>query len=365
MARPTTATIDLDAIRNNYQYAKQLAPGARALAIVKANAYGHGAPEVAQALQNEADGFGVACIEEALQLRESGVNKPILLLEGFFEADELPLIADQQLWTAIHSAEQVEQLARVRLSRPVNVWLKTDLGMHRLGVSPSEYETLYNQIKELDQVSEVISMGHFPSADDPNTALTGQQISLMRNLTGTTERPVSLANSAACLGHQRAASDWQRPGLMLYGASPFSNDQPLARKLQPAMTLSSKIIAVREIDAGESVGYSATWTASRRSRIATVAIGYADGYPRHARSGTPVLVANQRARLTGRVSMDMLSIDITDIPQAGLGSEVELWGKNLLAAEVAEYADTIPYTLFTGITARVHKSYRSVADTEQ
>lgn len=357
MGRAATATINLKAVQHNYRLAKSLAPAGKALAIIKADAYGHGANQVAGALQAEADGFGVACIEEALALRDAGIRSPILLLEGFFTADELEVISQAGLWCAIHSLDQIEILAVSQLAKPVNVWLKMDSGMHRLGVQPEEYITAYQRLKTLPQVEEVVLMSHFSSADEPDKPITAEQIACFDQHVRGVNAEVSLANSAATLAYPSARRQWLRPGLMLYGASPFTQPQELADQLIPAMSLTSEVIAVRTIEAGESVGYGCTWSSQRTSRVATVAMGYADGYPRHARSGTPVLVNGRRSQIIGRVSMDMLAVDLTDIPTAGVGARVELWGENLLAADVAPYCDTIPYTLFTGITRRVHKDY--------
>lgn len=357
MARAATATINLNAIRHNYRLAKSVAPEQQALAIIKANAYGHGAIEVANALSDEADGFGVACIEEASELRQAGIDLPILLLEGFFSADELPLISELNLWCAVHSLEQIEIIAQTKLPKPITIWLKMDSGMHRLGISPEEYSTAFQQLSTLEQVDNIVMMSHFSSADEPELCTTAKQIKVFDEAAKQLNAPVSLANSAATLEHTNARRNWQRPGIMLYGASPFCAPQALADQLKPALTLSSEIIAVREIQPGESVGYSATWTSDKVTRVGTVAIGYADGYPRHAKSGTPVLVDGHKSNIIGRVSMDMLTVDLTDIPDADVGSYVELWGENLAATEIAHHCDTISYTLFTGITRRVHKKY--------
>lgn len=357
MARAATATINLNAIRYNYRLAKAAAPQQRALAIIKADAYGHGAVRVAQALADEADGFGVACIEEAIELRDAGIDLPILLLEGFFSADELTYISEKELWCAIHSVEQIDILATAELQKPITAWLKMDSGMHRLGVKPEQYAAAFTQLSELAQVENVVLMSHFSSADEPALAATHEQIQRFDAATVGLDAAVSLANSAATLEYDDARRDWQRPGIMLYGASPFAQAQTLADQLKSAMTLSSEVIAVRELEIGEPVGYSQTWRCQRPSRIGTVAIGYADGYPRHAKSGTPVLVDGHQTQIVGRVSMDMLAVDLTDIPSAGIGSYVELWGENLPATEIAKCSDTIPYTLFTGITRRVHKKY--------
>jgi alanine racemase len=357
MARAATATIHLDAIRHNYRLAKSVAPEQRALAIIKANAYGHGAVDVAQALSTEADGFGVACIEEAIELVEAGITLPILLLEGFFSPDELDYISKHNLWCAVHSLDQIDIIANATLTKPITIWLKMDSGMHRLGVAPQDYKAAFEKLMALPQVADVVLMSHFSSADEPDLKVTAEQIRLFDTATSTLNAAISLANSAGTLAHAESRRDWQRPGIMLYGATPFDQAQALADQLKPAMTLSSEIIAIRDLQPGDSVGYSCTWTCKRPTRVGTVAMGYADGYPRHAKNGTPVQVNGHKSQIIGRVSMDMLSVDLTDIPDAQVGSYVELWGENVLASEVATYCDTIPYTLFTGITRRVHKKY--------
>ncbi|WP_286239443.1 alanine racemase [Neptuniibacter halophilus] len=357
MARAATATINLSAIRHNYELAKSMAPEQRALAIIKADAYGHGAVRVAEALSDIADGFGVACIEEAVELREAGVTLPILLLEGFFSADELEYISENQLWCTVHSWEQIEALQTASLKQPIKIWLKMDSGMHRVGIQPADYKDAYSRLSEMDQVSDIVMMSHFSSADEPEKPVTDTQIATFNQATEGLDSPVSLANSAGTMEHNGARREFQRPGIMLYGATPFMTSHPVADKLQPAMTLSSEVIAVRELEAGEPVGYGCTFVCDKPSRVGTVAMGYADGYPRHAKTGTPVLVNGQMSRIIGRVSMDMLAVDLTDIDDAKVGSPVEFWGENLLASDVAVHCDTIPYTLFTGITRRVHKKY--------
>lgn len=357
MARPATAVINLSAIRENFRFAQELAPYSRVMVIVKANAYGHGAVEVSRFLAPEADAFGVACIEEAIELRDAGIENPILLLEGFFEPEELDLIVEKDLWTVIHSEEQLAWISQAKLSSPITVWLKVDIGMHRLGISPDRYEAVRTMLEEMPQVCEVVSMGHFSSADDENQNVTAAQTERFKKLIPSNESPFSLANSAGCLAHSKASGTWQRPGIMLYGATPLKGHKPEHGNLKPAMTLNSEVIAVRDVPIGESVGYSATWTAARPSRIGTVAMGYADGFPRHAKTGTPVMVDGIETQIVGRVSMDMLAVDLTEILTAKVGSSVEFWGEDISANLVADWCDTIPYTLFTGITNRVHKRY--------
>ena len=357
MGRAATATINLNAFRENYRLAKSVAPHQQAVAIIKADGYGHGAIKLAFALEPEADAFGVACIEEALELREAGIKKPILLLEGFFTADELPIISDNQFWCAVHSLEQIDIIAQANLNSPLNIWLKMDSGMHRLGVMPNDYVMAYEKLTQLPQVHQVVLMSHFASADDLTSEITRKQIDCFNQTTSSIDAPISIANSAATLGHEETRHEFQRPGIMLYGATPFEHSHPLAGQLKAVMTLTSEIIAIRDIAAGEGVGYSHRHVCQTPTKVGTVAMGYADGYPRHAKEGTPVIVNGQRTHIIGRVSMDMLTVDLTHINNAKVGARVELWGDNLPAAEVAPYADTIPYTLFTGITRRVHKKY--------
>jgi alanine racemase len=346
--RPARALIDLDALRHNYRLARELS-GARALAVVKADAYGHGAVRCAQALEAEADGFAVACIEEALALRWAGIRAPILLLEGFFEADELALIEQHELWCVVHALWQVEAIERAQLRKPLQVWLKLDSGMHRVGLHPADYQAGYQRLQASGKVDKIVLMSHFARADEPECGRTDEQLAVFQRASEGLSAEVSLRNSPAVLGWPGVPSDWVRPGIMLYGATPFEQAQAEAARLKPVMTLESKIISVRELPAGEPVGYGARFVSERSTRVGVVAMGYADGYPRHAPTGTPVVVDGQRTRLIGRVSMDMLTVDLTDLPQAGLGSRVQLWGDQVLASEIAACAETIPYQLFCNL----------------
>ena len=346
--RPARALIDLQALRHNYRFARQLT-GARALAVIKADAYGHGAVRCALALEAEADGFAVACIEEALELREVGIKAPVLLLEGFFEASELELIARHDLWCVVHSLWQLEAIEKASLARPIQVWLKMDTGMHRVGLHPQDYQAAYQRLQASGKVSKIVLMSHFARADELDSEASSQQVAVFEAARQGLNAEVSLRNSPAVLGWPQIPSDWVRPGIMLYGATPFESAQAEADRLQPVMTLESKVISVRELPAGEPVGYGARFVSPRPTRVGVVAMGYADGYPRHAPTGTPVLVAGKRSQLIGRVSMDMLCIDLTDVPEAGLGSTVELWGKNILASDVATQAGSIPYQIFCNL----------------
>ena len=357
MSRPAIAHIRLDAFRHNYRVAKQAHNG-KALAVIKANAYGHGAVHCAKAIEGEADGFAVACLEEALQLREAGIPEPILLLEGFFEAIELPEIVANDLWIVVHAQWQVEILLAAKLAKPLHVWLKMDSGMHRVGLSPNEYAQAYEHLKNHKNVVKIVLMTHFANADNVSSNHTLQQIETFQNTIQGLNAETSLANSAAILGWKQAKCDWTRPGIMLYGADPLMN---VDTKLKPVMQLTSKIISIRSIKQGESIGYGSIFTAERDTVVGVVACGYADGYPRSAVTGTPMAADGKMTRLIGRVSMDMLFVDLTDILNATIGSQVELWGNQVSANAVATSAGTIAYELFCNVK-RAHFQYFDAAN---
>lgn len=359
MARPAVAEINLKNIRANFKLASSLASQGRTLAVVKADAYGHGAVQVAKYLAQDAEVFAVACIEEALTLRASGLDQPILLLEGFFDADELETISREGFWTAVHHQDQLDQIAQCTITKPITVWLKIDTGMHRLGFSIEHAIKAYKELHNMPQVKHVVVMTHLANADDSLTEkVTVQtQLSQLPAFFSSPEVELSIANSAGILDHKTARRHWQRPGIMLYGACPLAKSNAYSDTLRPVMTLKSKVIATRWVEPGESVGYGGRFVAARRTRVGTVAMGYADGYPRQAVEGTPIIVNGQRTQLIGRVSMDMLTVDLTDLPEANVGSEVELWGEKISANEVAAYCDTIAYHLFTGVTNRVPRKY--------
>lgn len=346
--RPARAVIDLHALRHNYRLARELS-SANALAVIKADAYGHGAVACAQALQAEADGFAVACIEEALQLRAAGIRAPILLLEGFFDADELPVIVEHDFWCVVHSLWQLEAVERATLAKPVQVWLKLDSGMHRVGLAAADYLAGHRRLLASGNVEKVVLMTHFSSADELDKPRSAEQLEIFNAAKQGLNAQVSLSNSPAILGWPSIVSDWVRPGIMLYGATPFAHAQPNADRLQPVMTLSSKIICVRELAVGEPIGYGGGFVCSRPTRVGIVAMGYADGYPRTAPSGTPVFVDGQPSQIIGRVSMDMLNVDLTDVPNAGVGSTVELWGKHVAVGDIAERVGTIAYQLLCNV----------------
>ncbi|MFJ3467763.1 alanine racemase [Pseudomonas sp. NPDC090201] len=353
--RPARALIDLQALRHNYQLARETT-GAKALAVIKADAYGHGAVRVAQALESQADGFAVACIEEALELRQAGIRAPVLLLEGFFEADELSLIVEHDFWCVVHSTWQLEAIERTAVGKPLTVWLKMDSGMHRVGIHPAEYQAACQRLQASGKVAKVVLMSHFARADELESTRTDEQVAIFQTAREGLSAEISLRNSPGVMGWPEVPSDWVRPGIMLYGATPFDQSQPVADRLQPVMTLESKVICVRELPAGEPVGYGGAFVTDRPMRIGVVAMGYADGYPRQAPTGTPVMIDGHRSQLLGRVSMDMLCVDLTNVPGAGLGSRVELWGKNVLASDVASSASTIPYQIFCNLK-RVPRLY--------
>lgn len=364
MYRPAVANIHLHPLSHNYRIAQSLCPtGGQALAVVKADGYGHGAVAVAEALAMDAPAYGVACIEEALELRAAGIAAPILLLEGFFTADEIPLMIEHRFWTMIHCPEQLEtlvqQLNNSSVTRPISVWLKVDTGMHRLGFSVEQADTACRQLLSLPNVSDLCLMTHFANADleQPTGVSQSQQLQRFQAFANKYSLPTSVANSAAMLSYPNARLNWQRPGIMLYGASPLEKPSSFCQQLQPVMHLESAVIATRWIDSGESVGYGSRFTATQPTRVATVAIGYADGYPRQAREGTPVAIDGKITQLIGRVSMDMITVDITHIPEAGVGSKAQLWGDLVSANQVARCCDTIAYHLFTGVTKRVPRRY--------
>jgi alanine racemase len=358
MSRPTFATIDTAAFVANYRYAKALAPDSRAVAVIKANAYGHGAVRLARALGGEADALGVACSEEAMELRESGVGNPIVLLEGVFEPDEIRNAALHGFHLVIHSQAQLDWLLAARPARPLGVWLKVDTGMHRLGLTPDEVNRAYRQLSESPNVAEIVLMSHFARADETGSRATRDQLALFRRSTDGIDAACSLANSAAILSWPETHGDWIRPGIMLYGSSPLDRADSLAARLSVVMCLESQLIATHDLAAGESIGYGARYTCDKPTRVGVVAIGYADGYPRQAPDGTPVAVNGRPTRLIGRVSMDMLTVDLSGQPNAGIGDRVQLWGDLIDVNEVARSSGTIAYELFTRITRRVHLIYR-------
>ena len=354
-SRQATAIIDLDAIRHNFDQAKQRAPASKVMAVVKADAYGHGASKVAQALVG-ADAFGVARVSEAVKLRESGIGQPICLLEGVNDPEELNLASVYELQVVLHNWEQLELLATRGARR--HAWVKVDTGMGRLGFSVEETPSV---LQKLGHQGLLGLMTHLADAGDKRSTTTGHQIARITSLANSLDVPgsevLSIANSGGVLALHNPPGDWVRPGLMLYGASPFNDLDPIP-SLHAAMSFGAPVIAVRTIRQGESVGYGGVWTADKDSTIAVIAVGYADGYPREIAQGAPVLVNGVRYPLVGRVSMDMICVQLDMAHSVKVGDRAILWGDDLPVEEIADKAGTIPYALLCGVTARVNRRHR-------
>ncbi|MEM7541456.1 MAG: alanine racemase [Pseudomonadota bacterium] len=346
MTRPTRVTVDLSAARANLRRARELAPNSKLMAVVKADGYGHGIVRMAGAFA-DADALGVASLDEAEVLRRAGVEQRIVLLEGPFDAGEFQTIVELNLDTVIHSHRQLEYLPDGKT--PNSVWLKVDTGMHRLGFDPCEFRAAYERIASV--VPEVILMSHFANADDRSSSMVEQQSAVFDALVDG-ERPCSLANSAGLLGWRGTHRQWVRPGVMLYGVSPFIDTIGRDHDLKPVMSLETELISTRHVAAGESVGYGGRFRASESMPVGVAACGYGDGYPRHAGTGTPVLVNGARCRVIGECSMDMIAIDLSAAPGAQIGDRVTLWGAQLPVEEIARSAGTIPYELLCGMKLR-------------
>ncbi|MBD1584276.1 alanine racemase [Pseudoalteromonas sp. S16_S37] len=352
------AEIDLSALAHNLRSIKAMAPSARIMAVLKANAYGHGLVTIAQHLQG-ADAFAVARVDEALALRAGGLTNPIVLLEGFFTASDIPILLANNFQAVIHNEEQIIALEQAQLDAPIAVWLKVDTGMHRLGIEPEQLERFYLRLKNSPNVKPNIQlMTHFSCADDKLNPKTKQQIDAFLKLVDNKEEQLCMANSAGIIGWPKSHGDWVRPGLMLYGVSPMIEQVGHDHGLRPVMKLTTKVIAIRRVPANEPVGYGGRWQSDKDTMLAVVAMGYGDGYPRHAKNGTPVIIKGQRFGIVGSVSMDMITVDIGDNQaHVQIGDEVEMWGPNLPVEEVAMYADTIPYELLCNVTPRVSYEY--------
>lgn len=353
MTRAARATVDTSALQHNLRVVRRLAPRARVMAIIKANAYGHGLVGCARALR-EADAFGVARIEEAVALREAGLDNAIVLLEGAFDAAQLPLAAALGLELVVHSPEQLDMLAAAQLPRPLQAWLKLDTGMNRLGFPPGAARDAWRRLRSCAAVGpDLRLMTHLACADGRDASVTDTQLQRFAAALGDLPGERSVANSAGLLWRPDSHADWVRPGIVLYGVSPFADQDGAELGLRAVMTLASTVIALRDVRRGERVGYGGLWTAREDCRVAIAAIGYGDGYPRRLGSGAPVRVRGQRAPLAGRISMDMIAVDVTRVPGVRVGDEVTLWGEGLPVEELARLADTIPYELLCGVTQRV------------
>ena len=356
MSRPLLARIERSAFLSNIAHLQSLAPESELVLVVKANAYGHGIAGLVNQLSGHR--VAVASSEEARELFDLGYQGEVILLEGAFNKACIESLAAHQVCYVVHSVEQLELL--IAQEYQGKIWLKLDTGMHRLGLTESALADCLSRLSSQSAIHVETMMTHFSSADDRRNGSFNSQLALFNRMVkhfDLEHLPQSLCNSAALLLHTECHQQIARPGIALYGSNPAPLISSLADSLVAVMTLRSEVIALRQIDAGETVGYGDTWTATQSSTIATVAVGYGDGYPRHAVSGTPVLVEGQRASLAGRVSMDMISVDVTGLSNVRIGSEVELWGKNLSVDEVASSAGTISYELTTGLTARVPRHF--------
>lgn len=348
--RPIQATISTTALQHNLAIVRRHAKTAKVMAVVKANGYGHGLMHVAHALSST-DGFATLNLSEAVDLREAGFEQDILLLEGVFNEEELRIAASFEISVVVHNRIQVNLLFNTPLSKQVNVYLKMNSGMNRLGFVPTDYLAVYQQLNNCHHVGNITLMTHFATADEDSGI--SAPLARFKAVTTSLDAPVSLANSAAILRHPEAHADWVRPGIMLYGATPVSGTPAATFDLKPVMQLTSQIIAIQTLAVGESVGYGARFTATKVTRIGVVACGYADGYPRHAPNGTPIAVNGKLTRTLGRVSMDMLFCDVTDMPEADIGSGVELWGATVPVDVVAEASCTVGYELLCAVAPRV------------
>ena len=354
-----SVTIDSGALRHNLEVIRRLAPKSRVMAVIKANAYGHGLVAAARAL-NSADAFAVARLGEALMLRDAGIKSRIVLLEGVVDREQLDAAAAAGLEMVVHSPEQLELLGAAASGARFKVWLKLDSGMNRLGFKGDAFHKAYAALSSMASVQAPIHLcTHLASADMPDLPTTAEQLMVFAAATRSLACERSMASSAALIGFPDSRGDWVRPGLMLYGISPFRGATGADHDLRPVMTLCSRVIAVKHLAEGEQVGYGGDWTATRPTRLAIASVGYGDGYPRSVASGTPVLVNGERAGLAGKVSMDMLAIDVTDVQHSvKVGDPVVLWGEGLPVEEIALWAETIPYTLVCGISQRVAVIFR-------
>ena len=350
--RPTRALINSESLRHNFARVCSLAPLASVMAVIKANAYGHGLVWAAKTLQ-EAGAFGVASVEDGVQLREAGIQKPICLLEGFFHPDELPDLVRYQLSSVVHHESQLWDLEHADKIKPIDVWVKIDTGMHRIGFAPTAVPDVIKRLKVCMAAGRVRVMSHFPTADNRFDSATSQQIRMFDDLTLNLNVERSLANSAGIVNWPSSHFEWVRPGIMLYGASPMIGISAAELDLKPVMTLTSELIAVNPRRKGDAIGYGGDWICPEDMPVGVIAIGYGDGYPRHAPPGTPVLVNGARVPLVGRVSMDMIMVDLRDLPDAKVGDAVTLWGTGLPVEEIAALTGTISYELLCCVTSRV------------
>ena len=356
MSRLTRARINLDALGHNVDLARSMAPASALMAVLKANAYGHGLLPVAHELAGRVDAYAVSCVEEALPLRQAGLDHRIVLLEGFFQANEIPVFAAHRFDAVIHQPWQIEALEQAELPGPIDCWLKVDTGMGRLGFTPEDAPAAAQRLRRCSQVGVLRWMTHFSDADQVNSSQTEDQLARFGAVIDTGDR-ASAANSAATLRWPSTHQDWVRPGIMLYGSSPFAEPAGHAA-LAPVMQLEAPLISVKWLPAGHGVGYGGRFVCPEAMPVGVVAIGYGDGYPRHAPNGTPVRINGSTAALIGKVSMDMLCVDLRAVTQPRVGDRVILWGDQPKAGAIAERCGTISYELFCQLTPRVQRIYR-------
>jgi alanine racemase len=353
MSRPSRVVIDKQALKHNLKHVQSLAPHSKVMAIIKADAYGHGLVRVAETL-SDADAFGVACLEEAQQLRSAAITTPIVLLEGPHKAVDLAAIDKLKLEIIVHNEFQLDMLEQAEISEPLQIWIKIDTGMHRLGFPLHKVADVLNRVANCKNIKTSFRlMTHLATANEQDNPLTQTQLEKFKQICNGLEVEKTIANSAAVISLPETNVEWIRPGLMLYGVSPMVDSYADELGLKPVMTLESELISIHQLQQGEPVGYGATWRCPEDMPVGVVAAGYGDGFPRHAKSGTPVLVNGVRCALVGRASMDMLTIDLRNQPDARIGDRVVLWGESLPVEEVARHADTIPYELLCGVHKRL------------
>ena len=353
-----TATIDLTALQYNFSQVKKLAPRSKVIAMIKSNAYGHGLIHIAKTLQ-AADAFGVARLTAALHLREAGIQKPIVLMQGFLNAEQLPIISQYRFQIVVHYPEQVALLLKLQLEKPLDIWLKVDTGMGRLGFTLEQAQQQYQCLRDSKNIDTIRFMTHFASVDELQHENNTKQFSRLTTAKESLPGEWSAAKSAAIIAFPDTHNEWVRPGIMLYGVSPIIEANNLDIDLKPVMTLTAPVVSVRTLAKGEAVGYGSTWICPEEMSIAVVGIGYGDGYPRHAIAGTPVLLKGKYLPRIGRVCMDMIMVDLRGIDErVKIGDMVTLWGQNIPAEMIAAYAETVAYELFCGVTRRVKFVYQ-------
>ena len=359
MSRPAQVVINLAALRHNFSRVRVLAPASKIIAVVKADAYGHGLVRIAKALP-DTDAFGVACLEEATELRDAGIIKPLILLEGPYAGGDLHDIVKLGVEVVIHHEDQILMLEQYKGKARIKVWLKVDSGMHRLGFDPTDVKNSFARLKHCASVyKDIRLMTHLANASSLDLPMTLAQLELFRQTCEGLDGARSIANSAGILAWPQTHADFVRPGLMLYGVSPMDNCTAADHGLLPVMSLQSTLISIRNVRKGEPVGYGAEWFCPEDMPVGIVAVGYADGFPRHGKSGKPIIINGKRSQIIGNPSMDMLAVDLRNIPDVKTGDPVELWGNALPVEEVAKYADTIPYEL---LCAAVHNRLKVIVN---